>query len=182
MLGIIDLLDKDRNGEMWVPYVARDILQALDFIHHNKFVHKDLHAGNVFVSEVRDRMVPSKEPVYLFKIGDLGIGRLESDIRIFGTILAEWMLPPEHLNPVEFGQVRRQVDIYHVGLLLLSLLLNRTPQFTTEEVLAGVPRQTAESLPSPYAPVVAQALRRHVAARFQTPLEFWRAILAVRPI
>ena len=47
--------------------------------------HKDLHAGNVFVSLQKDSMVPSKDPVWRFKIGDLGISRLEGDIRHFNN-------------------------------------------------------------------------------------------------
>jgi serine/threonine-protein kinase len=162
--------------ELWLPYVARDILQALEFIHQNGYVHKDLHPGNIFASQVRDRMDPLKEPIWLFKIGDLGISRLESDIHIFNTILARWMAPPEYLDPVQFGPLDRHVDIYHAGLLLLSLLLNRIPEFTLNEILAGLPRQLAEGLSSPYASAIARALRRHVAGRPQTALEFWREI------
>jgi hypothetical protein len=72
-----------------------------------------------------------------------------------------------------------EIDIYHMGLLLLSLLLHRIPQFTDEEILAGRPRELSEQLQSPYAPVIAKALRRHVLARTQTAVEMWHEILAV---
>ena len=105
----------EAHCDLWLPYVARDILQALEFIHQNGYVHKDLHPGNIFASQVRDHLDPGKEPVWMFKIGDLGISRLESDIHIFNTILAPWMVPPEYLNPMQFGQLDRRVDIYHAG-------------------------------------------------------------------
>jgi serine/threonine protein kinase len=70
----------DLNGDIWIPHVARDSLQGLKFIHDMDFVHKDMHPGNVFVSKSIDRMVPSKPPVWSFKIGDFGISRLEGDI------------------------------------------------------------------------------------------------------
>ena len=89
------------------------------------------------------------------------------------------MLPPEALDPLEFGPVGRTLDIYHVGLLLLALLLGQSPSFTREEILAGVPRQTAESLPSKYGPVIAQALHRHASARIPTAVQFWREIASV---
>lgn len=171
-----DLIAPHIQGDIWLPYVARDLLQAIDFIHKCGYVHKDIHPGNVFISQVRDKMVPTKNPVWMFKIGDLGISRLESDIKIFTTILAEWMLPPEFLNPPEFGEIGRQVDIYHTGLLLLSVCLGQVPTFTHEEILAGNPRQVAENLPSPYGKVIAKALRRHVTHRTQTAIEFWREI------
>lgn len=167
------------NGEVWVPYVARDILQGLDYIHANGYVHKDMHPGNVFVSHSFDRMVPTKAPVWSFKIGDLGISRLEGEIEVFNTLLAQWMLPPEAIDPEAFGPVGRTLDIYHTGLLMLAILLGRTPVFTREEIVAGVPRQTAESLPSKYGAVIAKALRRHAVARTQTAMEFWREIASV---
>ncbi|WP_374692355.1 protein kinase [Accumulibacter sp.] len=167
------------SGELWVPYVARDILQGLAYIHMNNYVHKDIHPGNVFVSQSFDRMVPTRDPVWSFKIGDLGISRLESDIEIFNTLLAQWMLPPEAIDPSEFGPVGRSMDIYHTGLLLLALLLGKTPMFTREEILAGVPRQLAEDHPSKYGPAISRALRRHATARTPTALQFWRDIASV---
>src|SRR4030042_5597196 len=137
------------DGNVWLPYIARDILHGLDFIHKQGYVHKDMHPGNIFVSHHYDFMVPSKDPVWSFKIGDLGISRLEGDIQLFNTILAQWMVPPEYINPTEFGMLGKQIDIYHAGLLLLGLLLNRIPEFSREDILNGVPRRTAEELNSP---------------------------------
>lgn len=163
------------TGELWLPYVCRDILNGLQFIHNHGYVHKDLHAGNVFVSQHKDPMLPDNEPVWRFKIGDLGISRLEGDIRLFNTILAQWMLPPEYLKPKKFGVLGKHVDIYHVGLLL-SLLLNQIPEFTKEEIIAGEPRKLAENMPSKYAEPVARALRRHVNFRTRSAIDMWREI------
>ena len=91
------------------------------------------------------------------------------------------MVPPEYLNPAEFGKMGKPVDIYHTGLLLLGLLLNRIPEFTREEILEGVPRRMAENLQSPYAPAIAKALRRHIEHRTQSALEMWREIFAAMP-
>ncbi|MHC5825426.1 MAG: protein kinase domain-containing protein, partial [Nostoc sp.] len=172
-----DLLEMpDLAGEILLPCLARELLCGIQFMHSAGYVHKDIHPGNVFVSSIYDRLIPNKEPVFMFKIGDLGISRLENDINIFNTILAEWMLPPEFLAPEEYGRIGRQVDIYHTGLLLLSLLIGDIPSFTHEEILDGKPRQLAESLSSPYKYAIARALRRHVADRTQTALDFWREI------
>ncbi len=169
------------DGNIWLPYMARDILHGLDFIHKQGYVHKDMHPGNIFVSHHYDLMVPGKDPVWSFKIGDLGISRLETDIRLFNTILAQWMVPPEYLDPVAFGRIGKHVDIYHTGLLLLGLLLNRIPGFTREEIVEGVPRTMAEALKSPYASALSRALRRHVGQRTQSALEMWREIVAAMP-
>ena len=170
--------DPGINGELWLPHVSRDILNGLQYIHNRGYVHKDLHAENIFVSLQKDTMVPDKDPVWRFKIGDLGISRLAGDIRLFNTILARWMLPPEHLQPEQFGAIGTHTDIYHVGLLLLSLLLNQTLDFTQDEIIAGRPRELAEGLSSKYAIAIARALRRHVSDRTSSAIEMWREISA----
>lgn len=168
-------LDADR----WIPYVARDVLQALDYIHAAGYVHKDLHPGNVFVSETRHKRSLLKEPVWSFKVGDFGLTRLESDIRVFQTLLAEWMRPPEGFDSDEFGPVGRHVDIYQTGLLLLALMLKEIPYFTREEILGGIPQALAAKHGSRFGPAIARALRRHVEWRTQTALEFWHEISEV---
>ena len=162
------------SGPLWVSTVANGVLQALQYMHDQDYVHKDVHAGNVFSAGTLNNYIPETQPKSLVKLGDLGISRLESDIDVFGTILAKWMQPPEFLNPTEFGVVGKQVDIYHVGLLLLSLEHNKRLDFSTKEILDGKPRQMAEELQSPYSFAISKALRRHVALRTQTPIEFWR--------
>lgn len=167
-----------RIDESWLPHIARDLLQALSFIHRHGHVHKDVHPGNVFVSLTSDVMDAGHGPRVSFKLGDLGITRVETDIRIVGTIMAPWMLPPEALDPSTFGTVGRPTDVYHAALLLLSVLRREVPSFTETEILAGVPQHAAQSLLSPYASALANALRPRVMHRTQTPLEFWREIQA----
>ena len=162
----------------WIPYVARDVLQGLEYIHSAGYVHKDIHPGNIFVSQSQDRMIPTKDAVWSFKIGDLGISRLETEMSAFNTLLAQWMLPPEAIDSAQFGQVGRTIDVYHVALMLLAPALGRVPTFSQEEILAGLPRQMAESSTSRFGPAIAKALRRHTAARTPTAMHFWRDINA----
>ena len=167
------------NGDLWLPDVSHDVLNGLRHIHDHGYVHKDLHPGNIFVSEQRDPTAPDKPPIWRFKIGDLGISRREVDIR-FNTILAQWMLPPEYLMPQDFGapggRIDKRIDIYHVGLLLVSLLLNQTPNFTLADIITGQPRKLAERLSSRYAAAIARALRRHVIYRTPSAIDMWREI------
>ncbi|HLO86603.1 MAG TPA: protein kinase family protein [Nostocaceae cyanobacterium] len=162
------------QGEDALVYIAREILQGVDFIHDTGYVHKDIHPGNIFV-----KIMPSDPPLVSIKIGDLGISNLEGNIDFLNTRLAAWMLPPEYLNPEQYGRVGKQTDIYHTALLLLSVLLGYIPQFTHQEILDGKPRHIAESLSSRYGKVIANALCRHVAFRTQTALDFWREIFSV---
>lgn len=167
-------------GELWIPHLARDVLQALYYMHSASYVHKDIHAHNIFIKRERDSIAPQKDPVWSFKVGDLGISRLVGDINVFNTMLAPWMLPPEHLHPTEFGLVGTQTDIYHVSLLLLQVLTGTAHfDFSHEQIVQGYPGVVASSVRSRYAPVLARALRRHVAARTPDALTFWREIQAV---
>ena len=168
------------QGDLWLPCVAHSVLQGIAFIHKEGYVHKDIHPGNVFSSMIRDKMDPGKDPVIVFKIGDLGITNLELEMDVFNTMVGKWMLPPEFLKPETYGKIGKQVDIYHAGLLFLSLLLGRIPTFTPEDILAGAPRKTAEDLHSIYAPAIARALRRHVDSRTQSAVDFWKDISALR--
>jgi len=167
-----------RVEENWLPHIARDILQALAFIHRHGYVHKDVHPGNVFVSLTSDAIDAESRPFLSFKLGDLGITRLESDIRTIGTILAPWMRPPEAIDPLKFGILGKPTDVYHTALLLLAVLRREVPQFQQNDIIAGVPQRIADSLQSRFGRALGNALHPYVMYRTQTPLEFWREIQA----
>jgi serine/threonine-protein kinase len=161
------------HGDVWIPYLARDVLQGLDFIHGRGYVHKDLHPGNVLVRPLGEPTAGGV-PMVSFKIGDLGLSNLQGDL---SRTMADWMLPPEHLDSERFGQIGPQTDIYHAGLLLLNRLLQTPRFFTNDEILAGVPSEIARSLPSAYNMAIAAALLPEVGKRTQTARDFWRAIM-----
>ena len=163
----------------WVPHIARDVLQALAFIHRHGHVHKDVHPGNVFVSLTTDVISASEQGPFLqFKLGDLGIAKEEHTIRTTGTILAPWMQPPEAIDPASYGAVSKPTDIYHCALLLLAVLRRSIYQFSQPEILAGLPQKLALQTPSPYAAALNAALQPVVQRRTQTALEFWRELQA----
>jgi serine/threonine protein kinase len=164
------------NGPVWVRPVARCLLQAVHFLHVAGYVHQDIHFGNIFMQFHRNEMGgdDSNPTSMTFKLADLGIAKLFTEIDAQNTLLNGSMLPPEFLQPAQFGQLGHQVDIYHCGLLFLQLYLGKPLAFSNEEILAGVPRQMAEQLSPPFDTALSKALRRHVAKRTQSALELWR--------
>jgi serine/threonine-protein kinase len=164
--------------ETWVPHIARDILQALSFIHRFGYVHKDVHPGNVFVSLTSDVISTDQGPFVSFKLGDLGITKMEHEIRTTGTILAPWMKPPEAIDPTNCGLVGRQTDVYHSALLLLSVLNKEVLTFTELDIVAGGPMALADKTVSPFRQAIANALHPRVLYRTQSALEFWREMQA----
>lgn len=168
------------NGEAWILPIAQSVLQAVHFLHHEGFAHKDLHPGNIFAFKHKDLVGAGS--AWTFKVGDLGITRLASDIDPLNTVLAQWMLPPEAIDPQAFGRVGPQTDIYHLGLLFLRLLRGKDRQFSRKEILSAAPRLEAESINSRFSPAIAKALRRTVEHRTQTALELWNDIRAASDV
>lgn len=164
---------KDFDGKLWLMAIARCLLQAVHYLHINSYVHQDIHSGNVFVAFAKDEMVPDATKVIQFKLGDLGIARLLPEVSVQNT-RAQWMLPPEVLNPSEFGPTDHRIDIYHLGLLFLQLAYSKELRFTQEEIIDGKPRDMALLLPSPYKVALEKALRRHVEYRTANAMELWR--------
>jgi eukaryotic-like serine/threonine-protein kinase len=163
------------TGRLWLRAMARQLLQAVHFLHCNDYVHQDIHGGNVFVATLHDDMSPDSM-VFSFMLGDLGITKMVSEMDAENTVLAEWMRAPEALSASEFGPMDRRMDIYHCGLLFLQVLLGKPHTFTREEVLAGKPRQLALEVGGQFSFALEKALRRHVDYRTASALEFWRDI------
>lgn len=159
-------------GLSWVMPIARNLLQAIHFLHINNLVHQDIHPGNVFTTFVKDEM-PTEAKAIQFKLADLGVAKLFQEVNAMNT-RARWMLPPEVLKPDEFGPIDYRIDLYHAGLLLLQLASSKLLVFSEEEVLAGKPREVAEALPSPLNFALAKALRRRASARTSSAMELWR--------
>jgi serine/threonine protein kinase len=161
------------DGKFWIKAIARCLLQAVHYIHLNGYVHQDIHLNNVFASFARDEIQEDMQGALNFKLGDLGVAKLFSEIDATNT-RAQWMLPPEVLDAQEFGPMDHRIDIYHCGLLFLHLLNGAEIRFTPEDILAGKPRELALQLPPPYNFALGKALRRHVAFRTENAMELWR--------
>ncbi|MBX7184410.1 MAG: protein kinase [Vicinamibacteria bacterium] len=164
---------KNFHGAGWLMPIARCLLQAVHYLHLNQLAHQDIHAGNVFASFAKDEMQPTEPGAIQFKLGDFGVAKLFGELTATNT-RAQWMLPPEALDPEKFGPIDRRIDLYHAGLLLLQIAESREMQFSREEILAGRPREIALSLPPPYNFALEKALRRRAAYRTATAMELWR--------
>jgi serine/threonine protein kinase len=161
------------DGKFWIMAIARCLLQAVHYIHLNKYVHQDIHLNNVFAAFARDEVYTTQAGALQFKLGDLGVAKLFSEIDASNT-RNQLLLPPEFLDPKEFGPMDMRLDIYHCGLLFLQLLHGSEMTFTRDEIIAGKPRQFALELPAPYNFALEKALRRHVAVRTANAMELWR--------
>ncbi len=168
------------DGFAWLKPVARCLLQAVHYAHISGYAHQDIHLGNVFAAFVRNEMNSEDPGAIQFKLGDLGIAKVFSEIDAANT-RAQWMLPPEVLEPSEFGPLDHRIDIYHCGLLFLHLALGKELRFTAEEIRAGRPKELALQLPPPFSFALEKALRRHVPYRTASAMELWRDLNSPEP-
>lgn len=161
------------NGQLWLHPIARCLLQAVHYLHLNHYAHQDIHLGNVFAAFARNEMVPQAPGSIHFKLGDLGISKLYTELDAANT-MAEWIRPPEAINPAEFGPLGNTIDIYHLGLLFLQLAHSRELRFSGGDILNGRPREMAAQLPPPLNFALEKALRRHALWRTPDAMELWR--------
>jgi len=161
------------DGTFWILPVARCLLQAVHYLHINEYAHQDIHLNNVFASFVRDELEPATPGAVQFKLGDLGVSKVFGELDAANT-LAEWIRPPEALDPAEYGPLDQRIDIYHAGLLFLQLAHGKQLRFSRDEILSGVPRDMTMELKPPLNFALEKALRRHAAFRTASAEEFWR--------
>ena len=155
--------------------IARSLLQGIHYIHSVGMVHKDLHLGNVMAARVQSDV--SSDWALKFKIADLGISNLAEKIDPANTVLAGSILPPEMVDPFQFGPViPMRIDQYHIGLLLLQVWVGQPLHFSEEEVLRGEPRMLAERIGGQEGAAIARALRRHTFHRFSDARAMWLAL------
>lgn len=169
------------HGRLWVAPVARCVLQAVNYLHINQYAHQDIHLGNVFAAFSRNEMQPTEPGAIQFKVGDLGVSKLFSEIDVANT-LNNAIRPPEAINPAEFGPLDSRIDLYHAGLLFLQLARSEILNFTQDEILNGRPRELALELDPPLNVALEKALRRHVMYRTATAMELWRDLQSPPPL
>jgi serine/threonine protein kinase len=160
------------DGRTWIQAIARCLLQAAHFVHVQQLVHCDIHAGNVMARFIQDELIATKDSVLTFKLGDFGLAKMQNALDPNGVFL-DPIRPPEAIKHDEFGPLDHRMDIYHIGLLLLQLLIGPR-QFSREERLAGTPRELALGCDPPYSFALEKALRRHTLYRTASALELWR--------
>ncbi|HEY7508679.1 MAG TPA: serine/threonine-protein kinase [Vicinamibacteria bacterium] len=199
--GIVVVHDVGRDPETGTPYIALEHLEgrtladlaasgapmdwrraldmtakladALHHAHAQGIVHRDVKPANVMV-------LPSGQPKLMdFGIAKLPASQLTSTGQFFGT--------PAYMAPEQFGdgEVDGRSDLFSLGVVLYRLLAGADP-FGAPSVAAILARISRHDPPPPSSlvagippavdAIVARALAKSPADRFQDGASFARAI------
>ena len=166
-----ELLD---NGALPPSRAVRILVQiadALDYAHARGVVHRDVKAANVLLddTDVADR-------VHLVDFGISATLASASGVTRTGC----WVGSLDYVSPevIQGGVATERSDVYSLGCILYEMLAGAVPYLKDSDAarlfahLNGAPPRVA--LPDPHASallddVIARALAKDPAARYQTP-------------
>jgi len=171
------LSDLIGNGQKLEPdEMCRIILNVLDGLHYAHecgVVHRDIKPANIMIDQGGE-----------VKIADFGIARIENSTQtVVGTVMGTaGYMPPEQIRG---EQVDRRADIFPVGVMLFELLtavrafegnsFHETSSKVISDELPPVSR-LCPGINKGIDPIVAKAVAKAPADRFQTAAEFANAL------
>jgi TolB-like protein/tRNA A-37 threonylcarbamoyl transferase component Bud32/thioredoxin-like negative regulator of GroEL len=159
--------------------LARDVADALAYAHARGIIHRDIKPANVLLGSG-----------YAL-VADFGIARaVDSGAALTQTGLSvgtpQYMSPEQSLGE---GEVDGRSDVYAIGCVLYEMMAGQPPYMgpTPQAILARSLTQEVRPLaalrpevPAPVAAVVARAMARNVAERYQSAGELVAALDALQ--
>lgn len=126
LTGLLDVAYKFNDLE--IKCIFKQLLQALEYMHSEKYVHRDIKSSNILIDrnfrlKLADfGLARSIEPPLLDKLHDRGNSQ-----EFTNKVITLWYRPPELLlGATRYGTA---VDIWSAGCILAELVLGR-PLFT----------------------------------------------------
>ncbi len=155
-------------GPQKAAFFLKGIGRGLSYLHERGIVHRDLKPGNIFYDDG------------YVKIGDYGLSKHMSMSQHSGQTVSvgtvHYMAPE-----IGSGSYTQAIDIYALGVILYEMLTGRLPFSGSSmgEVLMRHLRDAPDlsGIPAPFAPVIAKALAKDPADRYQSADEMVAAVM-----
>ncbi len=165
--------EKDRLAFERTADVIAQVAAALDYAHRKGIVHRDVKPANIIIT-----------PDGTVKITDFGIAKIETSSL---TETGQFLGTPNYMSPeqVTGETVDGRSDIFSLGVVLYELLTKRKPflgdnvtSISYKIVHEEYPRlQTIDpGIPSEFVPIVAKALAKDPASRYQRAADFGESL------
>lgn len=112
----------DREGKLpreRAVKIILNILAALEYVHGERMVHRDLKPGNVILVDADDNI----------KLIDFGIAVYDGARRLTFGNFSKIMGTPDYISPEQMKGKRGdgRVDLYATGVMLYEMLTGKTP-------------------------------------------------------
>jgi len=153
--------------------IVRQMLSAFEYTHRLGIVHRDIKPANIFITDEGE-----------VKIADFGIARIEnSNLTQAGSVLGT----PNYMSPEQCtGQsMDHRSDLFSIGIVFYELLTGEKPfngnsmHAVMHKIVSSEPDKPSDlnpAVPTALNLVVAKALGKSPAMRFQSAGEFRKAI------
>lgn len=114
----LDVMDLFRSPfqEREVAMIAKNVLQALAYIHGHGWIHRDIKGGNILLTDNAE-----------VKLGDFGSSSRKSPANTF--VGSPYWMAPEVINAMEDGTYTCAVDIWSLGITCIELAESKPPMF-----------------------------------------------------
>lgn len=135
-----DIISVNPFSEEEVGFILHDMLVALEYLHKNRTIHRDIKAANILVSSSGS-----------IKVADFGVSTQLSDnlSRRDTFVGTPWWMPPEIVAHKAYNN---KADIWSLGITAIELATGKPPlsEFHPFEVLFKIERDSPPKLKGDY--------------------------------
>ncbi len=156
-----------------IKQIMREVAEAVDYAHAHNIIHRDLKPANIMMTADGH-----------YKVLDFGIAhetRNMSDV----TMTQAWGTPPYMAPEQEMGTVRKESDLYALGVMLYELVVGQRPfdgAGMLEKKLHGefIPIKRANpDASAALQPFFVKVLSADPSKRYSSAQEMYRALAAI---
>lgn len=120
---LTNLLTEYSFKETQTATILKEVLKAVDYLHKNSLIHRDIKSDNILISKEGD-----------IKLSDFGFCCVQrSYIKHKSIVGSPYWMPPEVIKGLEYNE---KADIWSIGILLLEIVEGEPPYLELNPVKA----------------------------------------------